>query len=251
MKEQALKELLYKMADDQFILGHRNAEWTGLGPILEEDIAFSSMAQDKLGHSLALYGLLQQLGEADPDTLAFRRSADQFRCCQFVELPIGEYDFSLVRHFLFDHAEAVRFALLSQTAYAPLAQVVAKLQGELKYHLLHANTMIRRLGNATTESISRLQDSLQAAFPYALGMFELSPYEDELVASGLYGGEALAQATWLENIRSVLAQTALRLPDSRQVQPVLGGRLGCHSPFLQPLLDEMTEVVRIDPGAEW
>jgi ring-1,2-phenylacetyl-CoA epoxidase subunit PaaC len=251
MKEQALKELLYKMADDQYILGHRNSEWTGLGPILEEDIAFSSMAQDKLGHSLALYGLLQQLGEPDPDTLAFRRQAGQFRCCQFVELPIGEYDFSLIRHFLFDHAEAIRFSLLSQTSYAPLAQVLAKLQGELKYHLWHANTMIKRLGNATAESISRLQASLQAAFPYALGMFELSPYEEDLVASGLYAGEGLAQATWLENISSVLDQTVLSLPDIRQVQPVLGGRLGRHSSYLQPLLDEMTEVVRIDPDAAW
>jgi ring-1,2-phenylacetyl-CoA epoxidase subunit PaaC len=251
MNEQALKELLYKMADDQFILGHRNAEWTGLGPILEEDIAFSSMAQDKLGHSLALYGLLQLLGEPDPDTLAFRRQAGQFRCCQLVELPIGEYDFSLIRHFLFDHAEAVRFSLLAQTTYGPLAQVLAKLQGELKYHLLHANTMIRRLGNATAESTRRLQASLQAAFPYALGMFEPSPFEAELMTAGLYAGEARAQAIWLENISRVLNQTALTLPDSSQVQPVLGGRRGRHSPYLQPLLEEMTEVVRIDPGAEW
>src|SRR5687768_15043745 len=109
MNTEALKDLLYKIADDQFILGHRNSEWTGLGPLLEEDIAFSSMAQDKLGHSLAFYHLLEELGEPDPDTLAFRRPAQQFHCCQFVELPIGEYDFSLIRHFLFDHAEAIRF----------------------------------------------------------------------------------------------------------------------------------------------
>lgn len=251
MNTEALKELLYKLADDQFILGHRNAEWTGLGPILEEDIAFSSMAQDKLGHSLALYGLLQQLGEPDPDSLAFRRSAGQFHCCQFVELPIGEYDFSLVRHFLFDHAETIRFELLAQTTYAPLAQVVAKLKGELRYHLLHANTMVRRLGSATAESIRRLQASLEAALPYALGMFELSPYEEALVASGLYAGEARARAIWLENISAVLAQTALRLPDISQVAPVLGGRRGRHSPYLQPLLEEMTEVVRLDPDASW
>jgi ring-1,2-phenylacetyl-CoA epoxidase subunit PaaC len=251
MKEAPLKELLYKMADDQFILGHRNSEWTGLGPVLEEDIAFSSMAQDKLGHSLAFYHLLQELGEPDPDTLAFRRPASQFHCCQFVELPIGEYDFSLIRHFLFDHAEAIRFELLAQTTYAPLAQVVAKLQGELKYHLLHANTLIRKLGNATTESISRLQGSLQVAFPYALGMFEPSPYEQELIDSGIYGGEEKAWMTWMENIQLVLDQTALTLPDLYQVQPVLGGRLGQHSPYLQPLLEEMTEVIRIDPEAEW
>lgn len=251
MNDAPLKELLYKMADDQLILGHRNSEWTGLGPVLEEDIAFSSMAQDKLGHSLAFYGLLQDLGEPDPDTLAFRRPAAAFRCCQFVELPIGEYDFSLIRHFLFDQAEAIRFSLLAQSTYAPLVELVTKLQGELKYHLLHGNVMIKKLGKATPESISRLQASLERALPYALGMFEPSPFEDEIITAGLYAGEAVARDTWLENIRQVLAQTALVMPDIGEVQPVFGGRLGRHSTWLPALLEEMSEVMRLDPEAKW
>ena len=105
MNVEALKDLLYKMADDQLILGHRNSEWTGFGPLLEEDIAFSSMAQDKVGQSWQLYKILNGVGENDPDTVAFMRNADQFHNCQFVELPNGEYDFSLIRHFLFDTAE--------------------------------------------------------------------------------------------------------------------------------------------------
>ena len=124
----ALKELLYKIADDQLILGHRNSEWTGMGPLLEEDIAFSSMAQDKIGQSLALYNLLHQLGEQEPDTVAFTRKANQFHNCVFVELPNGEYDFSLIRHFLFDTAEAIRFELLANSTYEPLAQVVPSEQ---------------------------------------------------------------------------------------------------------------------------
>src|SRR6478672_7587911 len=111
----ATKELLYKMADDALILGHRNSEWTGLGPMLEEDISFSSMAQDKLGHALALYTLLEELGEADPDTVAFSRNAPQFHCCQLVELPTEEYEYALIRHFLFDHAESLRYEALSQS----------------------------------------------------------------------------------------------------------------------------------------
>ena len=102
MNNSGLKDLLFKMADDALIIGHRNSEWTGIGPMLEEDMAFSSMAQDKIGHAIALYNILHEvLGEADPDTLGFKREAKQFKCCQFVELPIGEYDFSLIRHFLF------------------------------------------------------------------------------------------------------------------------------------------------------
>src|SRR3990170_4870870 len=98
----AIKNLLFKIADDQLIIGHRNSEWTGLGPTLEEDISFSSIAQDKLGDALQLYTILhQEFGEKDPDSLAFLRDVKDFRCCRFVELPIGEYNFRLIRHFLF------------------------------------------------------------------------------------------------------------------------------------------------------
>ncbi|HOO09250.1 MAG TPA: phenylacetate-CoA oxygenase subunit PaaI, partial [Cyclobacteriaceae bacterium] len=127
MNQEAIKELLYKMADDQLILGHRNSEWTGFGPLLEEDIAFSSMAQDKIGHSLALYTMLHDLGEQGPDTIAFLRSADQFHNSQFTELPNAEYDFSLIRHFLYDTAETIRFEMLSRSSYMPLAQLAAKV----------------------------------------------------------------------------------------------------------------------------
>jgi ring-1,2-phenylacetyl-CoA epoxidase subunit PaaC len=85
----AVKELLYKMADDLLIIGHRNSEWTGLGPILEEDISFSSMAQDKIGQSQALFVLLNDLGEQEPDTVAFTRNASQFHNSQLVELPMA------------------------------------------------------------------------------------------------------------------------------------------------------------------
>ena len=129
MNIPALKDLLYKMADDQLILGHRNSEWTGFGPLLEEDIAFSSMAQDKIGHSLALYTLLHQLGEREPDTVAFTRNANQFHNSVLVELPNNEYDFSLIRHFLYDTAEALRFEMLKNSSYEPLAQVARKVRG--------------------------------------------------------------------------------------------------------------------------
>ena len=96
LTREAVVDLLYRMGDDELIIGHRNSEWTGLAPILEEDIAFSSMAQDKVGQSLVLYKMLVELGGSDPDTIAFMRKADHFHCCQFVELPIGEYNFSIV-----------------------------------------------------------------------------------------------------------------------------------------------------------
>ena len=251
MASEALKEIIYKMADDQFILGHRNSEWTGFGPMLEEDIAFSSMAQDKIGHSLALYTILQNLGEQDPDTVAFTRNANQFHNCIFVELPNGEYDFSLIRHFLFDTAEAIRFEMLSQSSFEPLALLAKKIRGELRYHSIHANTFLKKLGSATEESIGRLQKSLDYSMPYAVGMFEHSPYESELKREGIFEGEDQLKAKWVKKVEEVIEQTQLHMPDLKSLTPVFGGRAGKHSEHLQPLLDEMAEVFRSDPTAEW
>jgi ring-1,2-phenylacetyl-CoA epoxidase subunit PaaC len=251
MRTDALKELLYKMADDQLILGHRNSEWTGFGPLLEEDIAFSSMAQDKIGHSYALYQMLHQLGEQDPDTIAFMRPASLFRNSIFVELPNAEYDFSLIRHFLYDTAEALRFEMLSKSTYTPLAELSMKIKGELRYHLLHANSFIKRLGNGTEESITRLQGSLEFSLPYALGMFEESPFEQELIAEGIFEGEQMLLQKWTSAVETTIASTQLRLPSWNNITPNTGGRAGNHSSHLQPLLDEMSEVFKIDPSTEW
>jgi ring-1,2-phenylacetyl-CoA epoxidase subunit PaaC len=251
MNTLALKELLYKIADDQLILGHRNSEWTGFGPLLEEDIAFSSMAQDKVGQSYAIYKQLHELGEQEPDTVAFMRNANQFHNCTFVELPNGEYDFSLIRHFLFDTAESLRFELLCTSSYEPLAELARKIKGELKYHTLHANTWIKKLGSATPESISRLQRSLTLALPFALGIFEPSPFESEIINSNLFQGEDELKKRWKQKVDEVLQQTQLQLPIWSEVEPALGGRKGIHTPHLQPLLDEMSEVFKIDPTAEW
>lgn len=251
MNNAALKELLYKMADDQLILGHRNSEWTGMGPLLEEDIAFSSMAQDKIGQSHALYQFLNQLGEQEPDTVAFTRNAGQFHNCILVELPNGEYDFSLIRHFLYDTAEALRFDMLTRSSYKPLAELAVKIRAELRYHTLHANTWVKQLGSATEESISRLQHALEQALPYALGIFEPSPYKHELITQGIFEGENALQEKWMKQVELVLSQTQLSQPDWKLLDPVYGGRMGKHSEHLQPLLDEMSEVFRIDPTAEW
>jgi ring-1,2-phenylacetyl-CoA epoxidase subunit PaaC len=247
----AIKELLYKIADDQLILGHRNSEWTGMGPLLEEDIAFSSMAQDKIGQSLALYSILQQLGEPPPDTVAFMRLDSEFHNCIFVELPNGEYDFSLVRHFLYDTGIAIRFEMLGNSSHRALAELSTKIKGELRYHTMHANTWIKQLGSATPESINRLQASLEYALPYALGMFEESPFEKELTEEGIFEGEKILQQRWMKTIEAVVSQSRLQLPPWNTIKSISGGRAGKHTEHLQPLLDEMSEVFKIDPSAEW
>jgi ring-1,2-phenylacetyl-CoA epoxidase subunit PaaC len=251
MNTIAVKELLYKMADDLLIIGHRNSEWTGLGPILEEDIAFSSMAQDKIGQSQALFQLLHELGEQEPDTVAFTRNANQFHNAQFVELPNGDYDFSLMRHFLYDVADQLRFENLANSSYEPLAKVARKIKGELKYHVFHANTWVVKLGNGTEESKARMQTALNEAWNYALGMFETSEFESDLIADGVFVGEEALKKQWLDTITPTIEKASLQIPSSNTWSPVLGGRKCIHTEHLAPLVDEMSEVFRVDPSAEW
>jgi len=265
IQNEAIKDLLYRIADDDLVLGHRNSEWTGIGPILEEDIAFSSMAQDKLGYAQAIYTILNEMGEADPDTLAFNRGAgvsekivsengeseDLFKCCHFVEYPIGEYDFSLMRHFLFDYAEAVRYEMLMHSTFEPLANLAKKFRGEIRYHVMHAHTWIKQLGQGSEESKARMQSALNECFPLALGIFEPSQYEDALIEAGVFPGEDKLREEWLNQIIPVIKEAGLEMPDVDNIEAVYGGRKGFHTEYLKPMLDEMTEVYRIDPSAEW
>lgn len=251
MNTQALQDLVYRMADDALIIAHRHSEWTGFGPLLEEDIAFSSIAQDKLGHAQALYTILhEQFGHPDADTLAFNRKEEKFVSSHFVELPNGEYDFSLIRHFLFDTAEFLRYSALRSSSFEPLAKLAQKITGEIKYHLYHGKTWVTQLGGAgSEESKARMQQALNNAWPFALGMFEPGINEEQLIADGVFIGEGALQEQWLTNVSEVLTSASLVVPTN--VEAVIGGRKGFHSEYLLPLLNEMTEVYRIDPAAEW
>lgn len=250
-KVTALKELLYKMADDQLIIGHRNSEWIGIGPVIEEDIAFGSLAQDKTGHAWNLYQLLERMGEKNPDTIAFRRAENEYKCCHLVELPIGDdYAFSLARHFYFDHAEMLRMEALKSCAYPDLAGLAKKFYSEIKYHIFHANTWVKNLMNGSEESKARMAAALKYALPYALGIFEKGPNEEVLISENLFIGEDALKARWIDHVSELLA--AYNLPLDFEAEAIEGGRKGYHTEYLKPLLDEMTEVVQLEGDSmEW
>jgi phenylacetate-CoA oxygenase, PaaI subunit len=220
----AIKHLLFQMADDAFIIGHRNSEWTGIGPMLEEDLAFSSMAQDKIGHALALYQILHDhFGEPEPDKLGFTREENEFKCCQLVELPIGEYDFSLVRHFLFDHAELLRYEMLTQSSFEPLAQLARKVKGEIKYHVLHADTFLLQLARGTEESKARIQSALNDAWPYALGIFEITEQDEALIQQKVFGGEQQLKDRWLQKVTAIIETAGLTPPAVEDIKLYMAG----------------------------
>lgn len=245
----ALNDLILRLADDELIIGHRNSEWTGLAPILEADIAFSSMAQDEMGHALAYYRLLHDLGRSDPDTLAFLRSPSDFRCASLVALDKGDWAFSIVRQYLYDTAESVRLDALGTSGYAPLAMLARKIRGEEKYHVMHGRNWVMKLGAATEESHHRMQAALDVAFPHALGLFEPTRLDATIAELGIQPREGDLCRTFVETITPFLAEAGLKLPAN--AKPAHGGRAGRHPPELAALLDAMQQVYRIEPTGKW
>lgn len=247
---EPLQTLLFALADDELLVGHRASEWTGLGPILEADLALSSIAQDEMGHALLFLGLLHELGEATPDALAFGRGPAEFLNAILCELPRGDWGETLMRHFLYDLAEQVRLEALAASSYEPLAAVAQKIRPEEKYHLLHGTTWLRRLGRGTGESRTRLQTALDALLPYALGLWEPLPGEETLVADGIMPPSAHLRERWWQAVVSALGDT-FTLPNLSSIEPINGGRRGHHREHLTQLLDAMQLLHVQFPGARW
>src|SRR5438132_6868941 len=141
----ALVAYLLAWADDELVLGHRDSEWTGFAPQIEEDVAFSSIAQDELGHAALLYGLIAALSDDDPDRLALRRPVADYRHAALVERPNGDWAHAISRHYLSDLADACRTDTLCDSAYAALAGIARTMVREEHDHLMDRDVCGERL----------------------------------------------------------------------------------------------------------
>lgn len=245
----ALAPQVLALADDELILGHRDSEWCGHAPILEEDIAFANLAQDELGHAALWYRLVEQLSHQRPDDLVFFRRAKNFRCAQLVTLPKGDWAHAMTRQFLFDAAEAVRLPRLAASRYAPLAETAAKIQTEEIYHLRHTRAWVRRLGLGTEESHRRMQAALDTLWPFALQLFVPLTEEAALTVAGLVPEAATVQAEWEALAGAVLRDAGLVIPAEAQAVAQDRREFG---PYLTSLLDEMQAVARLEgPEVGW
>lgn len=258
ISREALSRFVLSLADDEFVLGHRDSEWTGYGPILEEDIAFSNIAQDEIGHSLVWFTLLEQLGGRSPDAMGFERSWKEFTSCRFVSYPKGDFAYTVVRQYLFDAAEKVRLQSLTQSAFKPLKEIAEKLLREESYHLLHSQSLVERLGDATEESHRRMQTALDEAFPQSLGLFERLEGEDELIRAGVFPGNDVLRNQWLHTIVPVVTAATLTLPvaSDHDAYTILcssddGGRRGAHAEHLQQLTSDLRQVYDLAPHSKW
>ncbi len=245
----ALCGVLRAWADDELILGHRHAEWTGFAPDIESDVALSSIAQEELGHARVFYEQVAAATGTTPDGLAFGRDASAFGNAVLVEHPNGDWGFTIVRAWLYDHADAVRLADLADAPLGPFAALARALQREEKYHLLFSDAWLVRLARAGDEASARLQAALDAIWPDALGLFEETDDHARLVGVGLLPAGPVTQRDRFEAAtRPRLETLGLRPPP---VAAATGGRRGRHTAALQALLEEMTSVWRTDPTARW
>ena len=161
-------DLLLAIADDELILGWRNSEWTGIAPFLEEDVAFSSIAQNEIGHARALYELAAAELGTTADELAFDRSPSEYRCAPLVQARlIHDWAGTIARHFLYETADAIRLDALKSSDDAELAGLAAKMDREEVYHRMHAEMWAERLRDE-----HRFREALEAQWPSALGVLD-------------------------------------------------------------------------------
>ncbi len=214
MSERAT--LLLTLADDELILGWRDSEWTGIAPTLEEDVAFSSIAQNEIGHARALYELAARELETDADALAFDREPGDYRCAPLVELRLLDWAHTIARRYLYEEADRVRIGALMSSDDAELAGLAAKIDREETYHRLHAEMWAARLRDEP-----RFRNAVAELWPYALGLLEPA-------------------------LRPELARrTGLCVESTQAIER------GEHTPELVELWEMMTEVRRSAPGAQW
>ena len=162
MNEQE-QQLLLEIADDELILGWRDSEWTGIAPLLEEDVAFSSIAQNEIGHARALYELVAKERGTSADALAFDRAPEEYRCSRLVELRLLDWEKTIARHYLYEQADAARLERLKQSDDPDIAGLAAKIDREEAYHRMHAQMWFDRLKDESrfTAALEELEPLLE------------------------------------------------------------------------------------------
>jgi len=206
-------ELLLGLADDELVVGWRDSEWTGIAPVLEEDVAFSSIAQNEIGHARAVYELLISRSDAggagvsapgrapsslrtrDADALAFDRALDEYRCAPFVELRLLDWAHTIARRWLYEEADRIRIAALCSHADSAVSGLAAKIDREEVYHRMHAEMWHERLRDEP-----RFRDAATDLWPYALGVLEPDQRAELAHRVGLAEVEAIERGTHTDEL---------------------------------------------------
>jgi ring-1,2-phenylacetyl-CoA epoxidase subunit PaaC len=251
MANELLLTYTLRVADTALVLGNRLSEWIGHAPVLEEELALGNMGLDLIGQARALYAYAGQVeGRGrDEDALAYPRDAGDYRNLLMVELPNGDFAFSMVRQLLFAAFAHPFHRALARSADGTLAAIAAKAEKEMAYHLRHASEWVIRLGDGTDESHGRAQAAVGELWPFTGEMFEADEVERELLQAGIAPDPSALKPAWERSVATVLAEATLELPRDGWMQS--GGRSGRHTEHLGHLLAEMQFLQRAYPGAVW
>ncbi len=244
-------EYLLAFADDEHLMGQQHTEWIGVAPFLEEDLAFSSIGQDELGHAVQLYELVLELDGTEAtdeaiDGLAYRRPAAHYRSSTLAEYVTTDWAEALVRHWLYDTVEELRWQLVVDSAHQPLADVAARARREESFHRRHADALLDPLLRST-DSRSRLLTALDSVGPHLPSLLDAPSGERGAVTIG-------AASAPLASVGPEVA-TAIETRFDRAVPepwttPATAGRTQ-RDPGFGALMARMLEVLDFDPDATW
>ena len=254
-----IQEFVLAFADDEHLMGQQHTEWIGVAPFLEEDLAFSSIGQDELGHAAALYAIVA--GDGDPDrdggvddrlldALAFDPDPHRWRSSQFVEATTDDWAHALVRHWLYDAAEQLRWELVADSSLKPLAGVATLAEREEWFHRRHADGLLDVLLPAP-DAGDRLRTALVDLLPRAVGLFDPVAGEVEAVASGVTSAPFDSRMPeWADRVRARFDGDLSSIALSPSDRPTPNGRTTRSNAFGR-LLSRMREVLDLDSSAIW
>ncbi len=240
-----------QLADTALILGHRLSEWTGHGPILEQDMALTNIALDLVGQARSIYEYAAEIegkGRTEDD-LAYLRNTTDFLNPLIVELPNGNFADTIARQFFFDVYNHAFYTELQKSNDATLAAIAEKSLKEVKYHLRYSSDWILRLGDGTEESHQKMQTAIDNIWMYTGELTTMNKVEKEMEAEGVGVNLDAIKPIWTEKVKQVLAQATLTMPESTWMQS--GGKEGRHTEHLGFILAEMQHLQRTHPGAAW
>jgi ring-1,2-phenylacetyl-CoA epoxidase subunit PaaC len=281
MSDRAHIEYTLHLADNALILGHRNSEWTGHGPILEQDIALSNIALDLIGQARYLYqhaarlineggdragaasgagvpGVTEGKGEVTEDGLAYGRDGWDFRNCLLVEQENGDWGKTILRQFLLSAWQYYFYERLRNSRDRELAAIAEKSVKEVTYHLRWSSEWVIRLGDGTEESHERMERALDQLWKFTGELFTPAAYEAGLITAGIAVDPDAIRPLWEEKVGEVFAEAQLEVGDGRggagaaaAVWMQTGGKEGRHTEHLGYLLAEMQFLQRAYPNCEW
>ncbi len=254
-----LSTYIIHQADNALILGHRNSEWTGHGPILEQDIAISNIALDLIGQARNFYQLAAiRLNETDSgqtlteDDLAYFRDTHEFRNLILVEQANGDWARTILRQFYFSTYQYLLFTALLKSPYNELAAIAEKSIKETRYHLKWSSEWVIRLGDGTEESRRRIMDALNLLHPCIPEIFQAADFEYEAASLGISILPEQLKVQWYERVNEIFITATLPIiTTEKESMQALSGKNGVHSEQLTELLTEMQVLQRTYPGCEW